>query len=25
VGQTNTWTDTNPVSKQPKKFYRLMW
>jgi hypothetical protein len=25
VGQTNTWTDTNPVSTQPKKFYRLMW
>ena len=25
VGQTNTWTDTNMVSKQPKKFYRLMW
>ena len=25
VGQTNTWSDTNPVSKQPKKFYRLMW
>ena len=25
VGQTNTWIDTNLVSKQPKKFYRLMW
>jgi len=25
VGQANTWTDTNPVSKQSKKFYRLMW
>jgi Calcineurin-like phosphoesterase len=25
VGQTNTWTDTNPVSTMQKKFYRLMW
>lgn len=25
VGQTNTWTDTNPVSTAPKRFYRLMW
>jgi len=25
VGQTNTWTDTNPVSTIQKKFYRLMW
>lgn len=25
VGRTNTWTDTNPVSLVPKRFYRLMW
>jgi len=25
VGQTNNWTDANPVSTQPMKFYRLMW
>jgi hypothetical protein len=25
VGQTNQWTDTNPVTLAPKRFYRLMW
>ena len=25
VGKTNAWTDTNPVSTVPKRFYRLMW
>ena len=25
VGQTNAWTDTNPVNAASKRFYRLMW
>jgi len=25
VGQTNTWTDPNPILATPKRFYRLMW
>jgi hypothetical protein len=25
VGQTNTWTDTNPIISTPKRFYRRMW
>ena len=25
IGQTNTWTDTNPTTTAPKRFYRLTW